>query len=55
MTILQVTPEYIVVISNPAEMIVNEFEMTMQLQRCKDYKSRVIATISPKGGIRLDR
>ena len=53
---LHVTPEYIVLVSNPAEIVVAEDESELalppmiaatRLYCCRAYKSRVAATISP--------
>ena len=53
-------PMYIVVVSNPAEIIVDEdaSEIILPLRgyiAAKAYKSRVVATISPTEGIRVDK
>ena len=58
---LHVIPEYIVVVSNPAEIVVEEDESkTMTALSLRGYIAakytslRVMATISPTGGIPVD-
>ena len=50
---LQVTPEYIVLVINPAEIVVDEDESELALPRrgyiAAKHTSR-LSTISPKGG-----
>ena len=60
LTMLHVTPEYIAVFSNPAEIIVDEDESEIILPLrgyicCKANKSRVVATILLTEGIRVDK